>query len=292
MESISYNAIAMPATGEERELLVIEPGRADKNYWQDLWRYRELFYILSWRDIKVRYKQTVVGAAWAVIRPLLTMLIFTFIFGRVANLAAKNGPPYPILVFAGLLPWQFFSTALAEASNSMIGNVHLVSKIYFPRMIIPASSVITSLVDLGISFGLLLLAMLYYRYLPPIQVLLLPLFVIIAFLLAIGVGLYVTALNVRFRDFRYIIPFVIQIGIYITPVGYSSTVIAQKYSTTARFWFSMNPMVGVIDGFRWCITGEPLYLPGFLLSIGMTIFFLWLGVSYFRKTEKSFADLI
>jgi lipopolysaccharide transport system permease protein len=272
--------------------LIIEPGRAEKNYWRDIWHYRELFYILSWRDIKVRYKQTVVGAAWGVIRPLLTMLVFTFVFGKVANLATKGGPPYPILVFAGLLPWQFFSTALSEASNSMIGNVHLISKVYFPRMIVPASSVITSLVDLGISFGLLLLVMLYYRYLPPAQVILLPVFVLMAFLISIGVGLYVTALNVKFRDFRYIIPFVIQFGVYITPVGYSSTVITQKYSEQARFWFSLNPMVGVIDGFRWCITGEAMYWPGFFLSIGMMLIFLWLGIWYFRKTERSFADLI
>jgi lipopolysaccharide transport system permease protein len=272
--------------------LIIEPGRVEKNYWRDVWQYRELFYILSWRDIKVRYKQTVVGAAWGIIRPFLTMVIFTFVFGKVANLAVKNGPPYPIIVFAGLLPWQFFSAALTESSNSMIGNVGLISKVYFPRMIIPASSVITSLVDLGISFGLLLLMMLYYRFIPPIQVIFLPLFVLLAFLISFGVGLFVTALNVRFRDFRYIIPFVIQFGIYVTPVGYSSAVIAQKYSDRTRFWFSLNPMVGVIDGFRWCITGEPMYWPGFFLSLGVMLFFLWLGIWYFRKTEKSFADLI
>ncbi|HLI94420.1 MAG TPA: ABC transporter permease [Puia sp.] len=274
------------------EELIIEPGGVEKNYWRDLWRYRELFYILSWRDIKVRYKQTVVGAAWGVIRPLLTMIIFTFIFGRIANLAVKNGPPYPIVVFAGLLPWQFFSAALTEASNSMIGNVNLISKVYFPRMIVPAASVITSLVDLGISFGLLLLMMLFYRFVPPLQMLFLPLFAALAFLISFGIGLFVTALNVKFRDFRYIIPFVVQFGIYITPVGYSSAVIAQKYSDTARFWFSLNPMVGVIDGFRYCIVGEPMYWPGFFLSLGVMLLFLWLGISYFRKTEKSFADLI
>jgi lipopolysaccharide transport system permease protein len=274
------------------EDLIIEPGGIEKNYWSDLWRYRELFYILSWRDIKVRYKQTVVGAAWGVIRPFLTMVIFTFVFGKVANLAVKNGPPYPIVVFAGLLPWQFFSAALDAASNSMIGNVNLISKVYFPRMIVPASSVITSLVDLGISFGLLLVMMLFYRFVPPVQVFFLPLFVILAFLISFGVGLFVTALNVKFRDFRYIIPFVIQFGIYVTPVGYSSEVIAQKYSEKARFWFSLNPMVGVIDGFRCCIVGESMYWPGFFLSIGVMLIFLWLGIWYFRKTEKSFADLI
>jgi lipopolysaccharide transport system permease protein len=274
------------------EELIIEPGGIEKNYWHDLWRYRELFYILSWRDIKVRYKQTVVGAAWGIIRPFLTMVIFTFVFGKVANLAVKNGPPYPIVVFAGLLPWQFFSAALNEASMSMIGNVNLISKVYFPRMIVPASSVITSLVDLAISFGLLLLMMIFYRFIPPFQVIFLPLFVLLAFLISFGVGLFATALNVKYRDFRYIIPFVIQFGIYVTPVGYSSAIIAQKYSERARFWFSLNPMVGVIDGFRCCIIGEPMYWPGFFLSIGVMLIFLWLGVWYFRKTEKSFADLI
>ncbi len=274
------------------EDLIIEPGGIEKNYWRDLWRYRELFYILSWRDIKVRYKQTVVGAAWGIIRPFLTMVVFTFVFGRVANLAVKGGPPYPIVVFAGLLPWQFFSGALSEASNSMIGNVNLISKVYFPRMIVPASSVITSLVDLGISFGLLLLMMIYYRFIPPVRVVFLPFFVVLAFLISFGVGLFVTALNVKFRDFRYIIPFVVQIGVYVTPVGYSSAVIAQKYSDQTRFWFSLNPMVGVIDGFRCCIVGEPMYWPGFFLSLGVMLFFLWLGIWYFRKTEKSFADLI
>lgn len=276
-----------------RNELIIEPGKSEKNYWIDLWRYRELFYILSWRDIKVRYKQTVVGAAWGVIRPLITMIIFTFIFGRVAGLENKNpSVAYPIIVFAGLLPWQFFSTALSEASNSMIGNANLISKVYFPRLIIPAASVITSLVDFAISFGLLLLVMLFYRHVPPLQILMLPLFTLMAFVMAMGVGLYVTALNVKYRDFRYIIPFIVQIGMYITPVGYSSQKVAEKYSENIRLWFSLNPVVGVIDGFRWCIVGEPMYWPGFLLSLASCFFFVWLGIWYFRKTEKSFADTI
>jgi lipopolysaccharide transport system permease protein len=274
------------------EELIIEPGRSEKNYWKDLWRYRELFYILSWRDIKIRYKQTMIGAAWGVIRPLLTMIVFTFVFGKLANLEDKNGPPYPIIVFAGLLPWQFFSTALSEASNSLITNANLISKIYFPRMIVPASSIITSLIDFGISLALLLLAMLYYGYMPPVQIFLLPLFTIMVFIMAFGIGLYVTALNVKYRDFRYIIPFVVQFGIYITPVGYSSQKIVEKYSEQARFWFSLNPLVGIIDGFRWCVTGEPMYWPGLFLSLGIMVLFLYLGISYFRKTEKLFADNI
>ena len=272
--------------------LVIEPGRSEKNYWKDLWRYRELFYILSWRDIRVRYKQTAIGAAWGVIRPLLTMVIFTFVFGRLANLSIKNGPPYAIVVFAGLLPWQFFSNALTEASGSLIGNVNLISKIYFPRMIIPASSIITTLVDFGISFILLMLVVLYYRFVPPIQILLLPVFLLLAFLLSFGIGLFLTALNVKYRDVRYIIPFIVQIGIYITPVGYSSQVISERYSEQIRFLFSLNPMVGIIDGFRWCILGDPMYWPGFVASVIFNLIFCVIGVRYFRKTEKTFADNI
>ena len=288
LDKIACMPQPQPTTAE----LIIEPGLSEKNYWNDLWRFRELFYILSWRDIKVRYKQTVIGGAWGVIRPLLTMLIFTFVFGKLGKLDNKGSVPYPIIVFAGLLPWQFFSSALSESSNSLIGNTNLITKIYFPRLIIPASSIIVSLVDLGITFLLLVIVMVFFRYLPPIQVLMLPLFVALAFLISFGTGLYLTALNVKYRDFRYIVPFIVQLGIYITPVGYSSTVIAQRYSNTLRFWYSLNPMVGVIDGFRWCITGEPLYWPGFLLSFGVMLFFLWLGVRYFRKTEKSFADNI
>lgn len=276
-----------------KEELIIEPGQTEKNYWKDIWRYRELFYILSWRDIKVRYKQTVIGTAWGVIRPLLTMLIFTFVFGKVASLASSSSStPYSIIVFAGLLPWQFFSTALSEASNSLLGNANLISKVYFPRMIIPVSSVITSLVDFAISFVLLLIIILFYRYPLSLNMLLLPVFVAMAFLLAFGVGLYVTALNVKYRDFRYVIPFIVQLGMYITPVGYSSRVIAEKYSENIRFWFSLNPVVGIIDGFRWCITGEPMYWPGLFLSMSMVLIFMWIGVWYFRKTEKGFADNI
>jgi lipopolysaccharide transport system permease protein len=232
------------------------------------------------------------GAAWGVIRPLLTMLVFTFVFGKLGNLDQKSLAPYPIIVFAGLLPWQFFSTALAEASNSLVGNSNLITKIYFPRVIIPASAIIVSLIDFGISFVLLLLMMLFFRFIPPVNVLLLPVFVLMTFMISFGVGVYMTALNVKYRDFRYIIPFIVQFGIYITPVGYSSTVITQKYSGQARFWYSLNPMVGVIDGFRWCITGEPLYWPGFILSLVITLIFVWIGLFYFRKTEKSFADNI
>ncbi len=269
--------------------LIIEPGRTEKNYWRDIWLYRELFYILSWRDIKVRYKQTVIGAAWSILRPLLTMIIFTIIFGRVAKLPTEGTAPYAIMVYAAMLPWQFFSNALSEASGSLIGNTNLITKIYFPRMIIPASSVIVSFVDFAISFVLMLILFLWYRFLPPIHIFLLPLFIVLAFLTSFGISLYVTALNVKYRDFRYIIPFVVQFGLYVSPVGFSSSVVPAKW----RLVYSLNPMVGVIDGFRWCILGEQkMYWPGFLISCGVIALFCYVGVRYFRKTEKTFADNI
>jgi len=268
--------------------LVIEPGRSEKNYWRDLWRYRELFYILSWRDIKVRYKQTVIGAAWSIIRPLLTTIIFTIVFSRIARLDNPGNAPYMLMVFAGMLPWQFFSNALSEASSSLVGNANLITKVYFPRMIIPASSVITSLVDFAISFIILLGMFAWFRYIPSWHIIFLPIFIVLAFLCAFGVGLYLTAVNVKYRDFRYIIPFIIQFGLYITPVGFSSSVINEKW----RMLYSLNPMVGVIDGFRWCILGDPMHWPSFFVSIVITICFIWLGITYFRKMEKTFADNI
>jgi len=269
--------------------LIIEPGRTEKNYWRDLWLYRELFYILSWRDIKVRYKQTVIGAAWSILRPLLTMIIFTIIFGRVAKLPTEGSAPYAIMVYAAMLPWQFFANALGEASNSLVSNTNLITKIYFPRMIIPASSVIVSLVDFAISFVLLLVLFLWYHFLPAWQIILLPLFIALAFLTSFGISLYITALNVKYRDFRYIIPFIVQFGLYVSPVGFSSSVVPAKW----RLLYSLNPMVGVIDGFRWCILGEQkMYWPGFLVSCVVIAIFCYVGVRYFRKTEKTFADNI
>lgn len=268
--------------------LIIEAGRSEKNYWADLWRYRELFYILSWRDIRVRYKQTVIGAAWSVIRPLLTMIVFTVVFGRLAKMNQDSTVPYAIVVYAAMLPWQFFANALAEASNSLIGNTNLITKIYFPRMIIPASSVIVSLVDFGISFLLMLLLFVWYRYIPSWQIVFLPAFILLAFISSFGISLYLTALNVKYRDFRYIIPFIVQFGLYVSPVGFMSTKIPEKW----RLLYSLNPMVGVIDGFRWCIIGQPLYWPGVWMSLGVTGLFCLLGIRYFRKTEKTFADNI
>ncbi|MEO6613339.1 MAG: ABC transporter permease [Chitinophagaceae bacterium] len=271
--------------------IVIEPGRTEKNYWKDLWRYRELFYILSWRDIKVKYKQTVLGVLWAVLRPLLTMLVFTLVFGKVAKMDTHSNVPYAIIVFAGLLPWQFFSNALTESSNSLIGNTNLITKVYFPRLIIPASSIITSFIDFFISFAILLLLFAVYRYVPPVEIFYMPLFWIMAFLASFGPGLYLTALNVKYRDFRYIIPFIVQFGLFISPVGYSTSQIPEKW-----LWaYSLNPMVGVIDGFRWCIVKDapnPLLHYPFYISLGVTLLLVWLSIYQFRKMEKNFADMI
>ena len=279
-----------PSTPHEIPELVIEAGRAEQQYWRDLWRYRELFYFLAWRDILVRYKQTAIGVAWAVIRPLLIMLIFSAL-RQVAGLTSVI--PGPIMVFAALLPWQFFSTALSEASTSLIGNANLISKVYFPRLIVPAGAVITSLVDFGISFVLLLFIMAWYRFWPGWPFLTLPLWTVWAFLAALGPGLYITALNVKYRDFRYVIPFIVQFGLYVSPVFASSAELPARLHLS-RALYSLNPVVGVIDGFRWAIGGasEPLYWPGLAVSAATTIFFLWLGVWYFRKMERTFADVI
>jgi len=270
--------------------LIIEAGLAEKHYWRDLWRYRELFHVLAWRDISVRYKQTVIGAAWAVVRPFLTMLVFTIIFGKVAKLPAPGSTPYALLVFAGMLPWQFFSTALGDASNSLISNANLISKVYFPRLIVPASTVVVAFVDFLVSFAILVAMMIWYQFLPGWQILLLPVFMLLAFGASLGPSLWITSLNVKYRDFRYIIPFIVQFGMYVSPVGFSTSVVPEKW----RLLYSVNPMVGVIDGFRWCLLrGEPaIYWPGFGLSLGVTAFFLWLGIHQFRKMERTFADLI
>ncbi len=274
----------------KQHVLVLEAGRAERHYWRDLWTFRELFAILAWRDVAVRYKQTVIGVAWAIVRPFVTMVIFTIVFSRLAGLPSESGAPYPVMVLAGMLPWFLFSSILTEASNSIVGNSNLIGKVYFPRIIIPASSAVTALVDFAINLVMLAALMLWYTFLPSWRLLLLPAFVIVAVLASLGPALLITALNVKYRDFRYIIPFIVQFGLYVSPVGFSSTVVPEQW----RFWYSLNPMVGVIDGFRWCILGgeSTLYLPAFLLSLGVVALFLWIGVAYFRRTERGFADLI
>jgi lipopolysaccharide transport system permease protein len=292
-ETLSANTatsrdVAPPPASER--VIVLEPGRAEQNYWHDMWHFRELFAILAWRDVSVRYKQTVIGVAWALIRPFLTMVVFTIVFGRLAKLPSDGSAPYPILVFAGMLPWFLFSSILSDASGSLTGNANLISKVYFPRLVIPAASAVVALVDFLVNLAMLAVLMAWYTFLPGWRVLLLPAFVALAVLASLGPALWMTALNVKYRDFRYIIPFIVQFGLYLSPVGFSSSVIPDKW----RFWYSLNPAVGVIDGFRWCLLGgqSPLYLPGFLMSLLVVAFFLWFGVRYFRGTERTFADMV
>lgn len=281
---------SLPPTADDVPELVIEAGRTEAQYFRDLWRYRELFYFLAWRDILVRYKQTLIGVAWALIRPFLTMVVFTIVFGRLANLPSEGDAPYPILVFAAMLPWQFFANALSECSNSLIGNANLISKVYFPRLVVPASAVIVSFVDFLISGMILLGLMAWYTAIPTWRIVVLPLFIAIAFAAAMGAGLWLAALNVQYRDFRYVVPFLVQFGLYISPVGFSSSIVPEQW----RLLYSLNPMVGVIDGFRWAIIGGnvQLYWPGFLLSLLLVAGLFITGILYFRRMERTFADVI
>jgi len=272
-----------------QSVLILEAGRAERHYWRDLWRYRELFFFLAWRDILVRYKQTVIGIVWALGRPLITMMVFTLVFSKLAKLPSE-GVPYPILVFAALLPWQFFSSAFSGAGDSLISNAGMISKVYFPRLVIPASAVIVSFVDFLISGLILIALMIWYGFAPSLRIFTLPLFIFVAFAAAMGAGLWIAALNVKYRDFRIIVPFVVQFGLYVSPVGFSSNIVPEQW----RLLYSLNPMVGVIDGFRWAILGgnTQLYWPGFLLSLFLVVVILVTGIIYFRKTEKTFADVI
>jgi lipopolysaccharide transport system permease protein len=269
--------------------LIIDAGRTERNYWKDVWRYRELFYFLAWRDVLVRYKQTAIGIAWAMIRPLLITLAFVFVFGKLAKLPS-DGAPYPIFVFTALLPWQFFANAFAEAGNSLIANANMISKVYFPRLVVPASAVIVCLVDFLISGVLLVGLILWYGMVPNWRIVILPLFLAHAVVVAMGTGLWIAALNVQYRDFRYIIPFVVQFGLYVSPVGFSSAIVPDQW----RLLYSLNPMVGVIDGFRWAILGgeNHLYWPGMSLSLALALVIASTGLLYFRKMEKGFADII
>lgn len=269
--------------------VIIKAGQNHKQYWQDLWHYRELFYFLAWRDLLVRYKQTMIGISWALIRPLLTMIIFSLIFGKLAKLPAQ-GFPYPILVFAGILPWQFFANALSESSNSLIFNSNLIAKIYFPRLIIPVSTIIVSFVDFLISGIILFVLIIFYRLIPDWHLLTLPIFISITLIAAMGGGFWLAALNVEYRDFRFVVPFIIQLGLYISPVGFSTDIIPNQW----RLLYSLNPMVSIIDGFRWSILGHDfqIYWQGFSLSILTVILLFVSGVWYFRKRECTFADVI
>ena len=273
-----------------RAEIVIEAGRTEGNYWRDIWHYRELLYFLAWRDVLVRYKQTLIGIAWALVRPLLTVGAFTIVFNKVAGLEAPGSIPYPLLVYCAMLPWQFFSTGLSEAGTSLIGNANLISKVYFPRLIVPTSALVTSLVDLLIMLGLLVLLMAGYGYLPDYRVLALPIFIILAFGAAFGTGVWLAALNVKYRDFRYVLPFIVQVGVYISPIGFSTGNVPAEW----RLAYSLNPLVGIIDGFRWSLLrGEsPLSWTSLSVSVAVTIMMCVIGVWHFRRTERTFADVI
>jgi lipopolysaccharide transport system permease protein len=276
-------------SGAPREL-VIEPRRAELHYWRDIWAYRELFLILAWRDVAVRYKQTVIGVAWAVIRPFLTTVVFTIVFGKIAGLPSVGNVPYPVMVFAGMLPWALFSSILNDASNSLVSNSSLVGRVYFPRLIIPSASAVVALVDFCVSLAILAAIMAWYGFVPDARIFLLPVFVAMALLASLGPAFLISALNVKYRDFRFIIPFIVQFGLYVSPVGFSSAVIPPQW----RFLYSLNPMVGVIDGFRWCLLAgqNPINPYDFIASIVMIALLLWAGIRYFRRTERTFADLI
>lgn len=271
-------------------MLVLERGREDRNYWADLWPYRELFAVLAWRDISVRYKQSVFGVLWAVVKPVLSMIIFTVIFGSVANLPSDGDAPYPLMVFAGSIAWFLFAAIIGEAANSLVGNANMIRKIYFPRIMMPAASATVALVDFAISLGVLFILMLIFWFAPSWQILFLPVFVAMAVAAALGPALLLSALNVRYRDFRFIVPFIVQFGLYVSPVGFSSSVVPEGW----RLLYSLNPMVSVIDGFRWALLGgeASIWWPGFVLGLAVTAGFLWLGFTVFRRTEKTFADMV
>lgn len=268
---------------------VIRAGKNNKRYWKDLWRYRELLYFLAWRDILVRYKQTTIGIAWALLRPFVSMVVFTAIFAGIARLPSE-GAPYPILVFSAMLPWQFFSSALTDCSNSLINDSNLISKVYFPRLLVPLGSVVVNFVDLLISGIILIGLMAWYNFIPNLNILTLPFFTLLAFAVTIGGGLWFASLNVAYRDFRYVVPFIVQLGFFISPVGFSSSAVPPQW----RLLYSINPLVGIIDGFRWAILGSsaPLYWPGLVLCLAIVIMILWSGIYYFRATERKFADVI
>lgn len=270
--------------------IIITPNKTLGDSGREIWEYRDLFYFLAWRDFKVRYKQTVIGAVWAVIRPLLTMVVFTIVFGKIAKLPTEGDVPYSIMVFTAMLPWYFFASTLSESANAVVNNSAMISKVYFPRIIIPTAPIFVNLIDFIISFVILLGLMLYYRFVPSIYIVFLPLFLIQAGISALGLGYLIAALNVKYRDFRYVIPFIVQMGLYISPVGFSSHIIPEQW----RLIYSINPMVGVIDGFRWMILGDQsaLFIQGLYLSIGLSLLLFMIGLSYYLRTERQFADTI
>ncbi|HEV8073142.1 MAG TPA: ABC transporter permease [Opitutaceae bacterium] len=277
-----------PASPSATPTLVLEAGRTEAHYWRDLWRYRELFLFLTWRDLLVRYKQTAVGVAWALIQPAMTTAVFC-VFGHILKLPT-GGVPRAVLIFAAQLPWSFFSSSLSSSSSSLVNNTQLISKVYFPRLIIPFSAVVVSLVDFFISAAFLAALMAYYGLVPDGRLLALPLFLLVAFGAALGAGLWLTALNVKYRDFRFVLPFIIQFGLYVSPIAFTSDLVPARWRTV----YELNPMVGIIDGFRWALLrgNAPSPWTSLAYSCALVTVLLVTGVWYFRKTEKTFADVI
>ncbi|PLX81404.1 MAG: phosphate ABC transporter permease [Desulfuromonas sp.] len=275
--------------GQEFDLY-FGPEVGEGQYWRDLLDYRGLVYFLAWRDILVRYKQTIIGIAWSILNPLFFMVVLTMIFGRIGKFPTEGNTPYPLLVFSALLPWQLFSAAVAQAGKSLVENNHMVAKIYFPRILLPCSSIAVCLVDFAISFSLLFIMLVFYQWNPGWYLLALPVFLLFGILAALSIGIWLSAINVRYRDFQFIVPFCLQIGLFISPVGFASSVVPEQW----RLLYSLNPMVGVIDGFRWCLMrGEVnIFIPGLVISFLVTAFMLWGGILYFRRTERTFADYI
>jgi lipopolysaccharide transport system permease protein len=281
--------VRRPSSLDPGTTLVLEAGRTDSHYWRDVWEYRELLLFLAWRDVLVRYKQTVIGAAWAVLRPLLTMVVFTAVFGRLAGLSS-GGAPYPLFVLAAVLPWQLFASAVSESSVALVTNTSFLSKVYFPRLIVPASAVVVSAVDFAVSFAILVGMMAWYGVVPDWRIVTLPFFVLLALACSIGIGVWLAALTVKYRDFRYVVPFLVQLGLYVSPVGFSSDIVPARW----RLVYALNPMVSVIDGVRWGVLGGSvqLYAPGLLVSAAVTLLVCVVGVRYFRRTERQFADVV
>lgn len=269
--------------------LVIQAGKDSANYWADLWRYRELLYFLSWRDLLIRYKQTILGVSWALLRPILFTFVFTIVFSKIGKFPSNN-IPYTLLTLTGVLLWQLFSSAFSGCSGSLVANAHLITKIYFPRLILPCAAMAVGLVDFVVALGLLFVLMPFFGCLPDWRILTLPLWIALALLTAASAGIWIAALNVRYRDFGTLVPFVLQLGMFISPVGYPSDIVPERW----RLLYSLNPMVSVIDGFRWSLFGgkTTLCTSGLILSTAFLLMLLWSGLRYFRSTEKTFADII
>ncbi len=272
----------------EEKVLVIEANRTGLLYLRDFWNYRELFFTLAWRDIVVRYKQTIVGILWTILRPLATMIIFTVVFGKIAKLPSDAGVPYVLMVFAGMLPWQFISGTITTGSDALVGNAGLISKVYFPRMIIPTARIIMALVELLINSVIFAVLFAWFRYVPNWHLVFLPLFLMMGILLALGVTYFISSLNVKYRDFQYVVPFVVQLGLYISPIGFSSSVVPEKW----RQIYACNPVVGIVDGVRWCLFGSPLMTESVIAAAVISVLVFLFGIWFFRKMESEFADFI